>query len=189
MFRRARRITIAVILVLVVGAVAVLVTGRSALDHDQSTAANRWTPNRAPLDTRYQRLTALNTAVKNAGGADRDAVKDLDDALSRWAQLHRASDAAANTAAEVTTANELEGLAARLLTDISASARLQENPGVAAAVTALAAAPPPDVALAAYNDAVRKYEDTRNSLFRRVAANAFGYDSLPTFQPPATPRA
>jgi hypothetical protein len=66
---------------------------------------------------------------------------------------------------------------------LSASARITQNPAVTGAKTTFDKTVPPATLVAAYNDAVRKYQRTRESTAKRLVAQTFGYGPIPTFEP------
>jgi len=180
MARRVRRLAVVVVLVLVAGAVALVLTTRPQLDDRRDDVDRAWTPLRAPLAGRYDLLATVNGEATTAGAGDRSVTRELGLALARWDRLRRAPDSDADDDAEATTANQLEGLAARLQAVVLSSDRLR---GVDTLNQAIAnfqgTAPLLAPAIKTYNDAVQDYEDTRTSFVRRPIADPLGYDSRP----------
>jgi hypothetical protein len=179
MARRVRRLAVVVVLLLVAGAVALVLTTRPRLEDQRDNVDRAWTPLRAPLATRYEQLAGVNAQMAAAGGGDRSVTKALGTTLSRWDRLHRARDGSADADAEAETANRLEGLASRLGAVVLTSDRLRGVDPLNQAIAAFQGATLPPPAVKTYNDAAQEYEDTRNSTLRRPVAALFGYDSRP----------
>ncbi len=177
MARRVRRLAVVVLVLLLAGGVALVLTTRSKLDDAQGAVDRTWTPLRAPLAARYEKLTAVNAEFAAAGAGDRDVARALGLNLARWDRLRRAGDADAD--AEAGTADQLEGLATRLQAVVLSSDRLKGVDPLNQAIAAFQGTLPPSPAVKAYNDATRSYEDERNGLLRRPVASVFGYDSRP----------
>jgi hypothetical protein len=179
MARRVRRLAVVVVLLLVAGAAALVLTARPQLDDRRADVDRAWTPLRPGLAARYEALAAVHAEATAAGAGDRGVTRELGLTLARWDRLRRAADADADEA-EAATANQLEGLAARLNAVVLSSDRLK---GVDALNQAIATfqgtAPPLLPAIKTYNDAVEEYEGSRKSFLRRPIADLFGYDSRP----------
>ncbi len=88
MSRRTRWILLALIVVIVGGAIALVVVERPKLDDARSAVDRHWKPLRAPdqLVLRYQKLEGALSAFDAAGGSDRGVSKDLHAALAAWKQ-------------------------------------------------------------------------------------------------------
>jgi hypothetical protein len=179
MARRVRRLAVVVVVLLVIGAVAVVLTIRPKLEDRRSDVDRTWTPLRGPLGERYARLGEANAQLAAAGGGERDVARALGISLGRWGDLRRAGDGDADADAEAQTANQLEGLATRLQALVSSSDRLRASDPLNQAIAAFQGTVPPPPAVTAYNRAVRGYEDERNGLVRRPVASLFGYNSRP----------
>jgi hypothetical protein len=177
MARRVRRLAVVVLVLLVAGAVALVLTTRPKLDDARGEVDRRWTSLRRPLATRYDKLAAVNAEFATAGAGDRDVARALGLNLARWDRLRRASDVDAD--AEAGTADQLEGLATRLQAVVLSSDRLRGVDALNQAIAAFQGTLPPPAAIKAYNNATRSYEDERNGLVRRPVASLFGYDSRP----------
>ena len=177
MARRVRRLAVVVVVLLLIGAVALVLTTRPKLEDRRSDVDRTWTPLRGPLGERYARLGAANAQLAAAGGGERDVARALGLRLGRWGDLHRAGDGDAD--AEAQTADQLEGLATRLQAVVSSSDRLRASDPLNQAIAAFQGTVPPPPAVTAYNRAVRDYEDERNGLVRSPVASLFGYDSRP----------
>jgi hypothetical protein len=178
MARRGRRLAVVVILLLIVGAVALVLATRPQLEDGRDDVDRTWTPLRTPLAARYQQLAAVNAELAAAGAGERAVVRELGTTLARWDRLRRSSDA--DTDAEAETADRLEGLATRVQAVVVSSDRLRGVDSLNQAIAAFrGTAPPLQPAVTTYNDAAQEYENTRNSVFRRAAADLFGFDSRP----------
>lgn len=187
MFRRIsrlRRLAALVATVLAIAVVAATLSVRNTIRDDQSVAKQRWVAARPLLDARYQKLVALQGALKNAGGGDRDAVRGMDAPLSKWSELRTAPAAVVDAAAEVAAANELEGLAQRTIADVKSSARLQANSTVVAAIQAYESTPPPQDELNAFNRAAAAYKASLDGPASRLLADWLDFEAWPTFQSP-----
>jgi hypothetical protein len=182
MARRVWRLALVVVLLLVVGAVMLALTTRPRLDDDRSAVDHQWTPLRAPLVARYDKLTGATAAFIAAGGGDRAITKDLLTTLKQWAGLHKVPSAKADAAKEATTADDLEGLGRRLRATISGSDRFRSVAPVTETITAFESTIPPPAAVKSYNDAVTKYEHARRGLLHRIVADTLGYGSRPVLE-------
>jgi hypothetical protein len=180
MSRRTRWILLALIVVLVGGAIALVVVERPKLDDARNAVDARWKPLRTPeqLVRRYQALEegALR-AFDAAGGNDRAVSKDLHATLDEW---HRAlRDGGAGR--QATIANELEAQASRLLANVTGSERFKLDPAVTSALSTFANLKPAPALVTAYNDSVRAYEDERTGGLQQPVARVLGYDARPVF--------
>jgi hypothetical protein len=179
MARRVLRLAVVVVLVLIAGAVALVLTSRPQLDDRRDEVDRAWMPLRAPLTLRYERLAAVEGESTTAGAGDRGVTRELGAALARWNRLRAVGDGDADAEAEAASANQLEGLAARLRAVVLSSDRLKGVDPLNQAIGAFQGSAPPPSEIQAYNDAVQEYEDTRTSFVRRPIADLFGYDSRP----------
>ncbi|HYV60778.1 MAG TPA: hypothetical protein VFA62_11975 [Acidimicrobiia bacterium] len=179
MSRRVRRLAVVVLVLLVIGAIALVLTTRPKLEDSRHAVDRAWTPVRGPLSERYDRLAAVNEQLAAAGGGERDVARALGLRLARWGELRRARTGDANAEAE--TADQLEGLATRLQAVVSSSDRLRSADGLNQSIAAFqgTSTQPLLAAVKTYNDSVRHYEDERNGLLRSPVASLFGYDSRP----------
>jgi len=157
--------------------VALVATARPALHDDRQAVDARWATLRGPLASRFQGLDQLGTALGAAGAGERSYTVALTDELGTWADLARSTDP--DPAAEATSANRLEGLAARVRANVARSARLSRDPGVAQALAAFDAALVPTADVESYNRAVRRYQATRTATLKRIPADLLGYDARP----------
>jgi hypothetical protein len=179
MARRVRRLAVVVLVLLVVGTIALVLTTRPKLEDARDRVDRAWTPLRGPLSERYAQLGEANTQLVAAGGGERDVARALGLRLGRWDELRRAKDGDADADAEARTADQLEGLATRLQAVVSSSDRLRASEPLNQAIAAFQGTVPPPPTVTAYNRAVRDYEDERTGLLRSPVASLFGYDSRP----------
>jgi hypothetical protein len=180
MARRVRRLAVVVLLLLIAGTVALVLSTRPQLEDHRDDVDRAWTPLRQPLAVRYQQLATVNAEMAAAGAGDRAVARELGTTLARWERLRRAAGDDADAAAEAETADDLEGLATRLRAVVLSSDRLKGVDTLNQAVAAFEGSAQPLLApVKKYNDTAQKYEDARNSLLRRAAADLFGYDSRP----------
>jgi hypothetical protein len=179
MARRVRRLAVVVVVLLVIGVVALVLTTRPKLEDRRGDVDRAWTPLRGPLGERYARLGEANAQLAAAGGGERDVARALGLRLGRWGELHRAGDGDADADAEAQTADQLEGLATRLQAVVSSSDRLRTSDLLNQAIAAFQGTVPPPPAVTAYNRAVRRYEDTRHETLKRLPAKLLGFDARP----------
>ena len=178
MARRIRRIALTVAALLVAGAVVLVVTVRPGLQDDSEAVGTAWKPLVAPLATRYATLGGVAAALEGAGAADRDVTRTLKHALSDWELLRATTD----TVGQSTTANQLEGLAARVRATITRSDRFKGNAALRKAMDAFDGTVPRAELVAHYNDAVVRYERTRDGTWARLVAALDGYGGRTTLQ-------
>src|SRR6478672_3265748 len=177
MSRRVGLLVLVVVLLLGAVAVAAVVTARSPLQDRRDAVDGRWVPLRAPLTARYDALGRVAAGLDAAGAGERTYAVDLSDRLDEWNRL--AKSASPKPGSEAVVANELEGLATRVRTNVSASGRLSRDQGLADAFTAFDSALVPPPAISAYNQAVRRDEHTRDEAMKRIAARILGFDARP----------
>jgi len=177
MSRRIRWILLALVVVIVGGAVALVLTQQPKLDDAQTKVDDSWKPLRAPdqLTLRYQKLEGALSAFDAAGGQDRDVSRDLHAALDRWTRARRGDDAGEQADA----ANAVEAQGTRLLANALGSERLKQDKAVTDSLAAFATTTPNAALVAAYNRAVRDYEDERTGTLAQPVAKVFGFDARP----------
>ena len=174
---RVRRLVVALIVLLVAGLVVLLVTVRPGLREKADGVDRSWQPLVAPLDARYQSLTALRDALNAAGVGDRDVAVALTKALGVWSIASKGTD----VDEQVTLANHLEALAARADALVH-TPRLLQNPVLGAAFVNFTKTEPQKQLLDAYNRRVLSYQDDRDGFWSRIVARLDGYDMRPTLQ-------
>jgi hypothetical protein len=185
MSRRLRRLGILTLILLLVGSIALVLTGRARLDDDRTRVDERWTPLRAPLGERYDQLAAVLAQLQEAGAGDRDVSRELGRELTRWQRLRRSPTDEADAEAEAAASNRLEGLAARAASAVSNSPRLSAVAPLADALTVLGQMLPPPEVVTAYNDAAERYQKTRESIQYTFAARLLGFDARPALVVPS----
>lgn len=177
MSRRSRWILLVLIVVVIGGAVAVTFTQRPKLDDARSAVDTRWKPLRAPdqLVLRYQKLEGALSAFDAAGGDARSVSKDLHAALQTWNRALKDGDAGTQAPA----ANAVEAQATRLIANALGAERLKADPAVTDSLAQFATTKPDPASVAAYNRAVRAYEDERTGTLQQPVARILGYDARP----------
>jgi len=179
--RRLRVVLVIVLALVVLAAALALLVGRPRLSSAQDDVNANWKPVRAALGDRYEKLATFNAAIAGAGASSREVVVDLEDELGQWAQLK------GSTEDQVEAANEVEGLAGRLLATVAASPKLATNPDVIAARDAFAAAVVPSGTVNVYNSAVDTYESRRTSIWGEPVTLVFGFHPRTAFEPAESP--
>jgi hypothetical protein len=177
MSRRTRWILLVLIVVVVGGAVALTLTERPKLDDARTAVDTRWKPLRGPdqLVLRYQNLVGALSAFDAAGGSDRSVSKDLHGALDAWDRALKDGDAGTQAQA----ANVVEAQATRLVANAQGSERLKGDAAVIDSLLKFATTKPDPAVVAAYNHAVRAYENERTGTLQRPVARVLGYDARP----------
>lgn len=168
--------------VVLVAIALVVVTGRSQLVDQRNDVDAAWNDLREPLTARYLSLGEIAALAEEVGGA-RTVITNTQDALEEWTQTGATGTAARDPEREVRLANELEGLGARLATNVRESPRLNASADLIAAVDAYPTTLPPAELIDAYDRAVRTYDEDRNALRYRATASLFGFGSRSAFAP------
>jgi hypothetical protein len=174
---RVRRLVVALIVLVVAGLVVLVVVVRPGLRENADDVDRTWSPLVAPLTARYQALTALKDALVAANVGDRQVVTALAARLEHWGIASSGTD----VVDQVTTANDLEGLAARADTLVH-TPRLLQNPALIAAFDNFTKTQPQKQLLDAYNHRVVTYQGDRDGFWSRIVAHLDGYDMRPTLQ-------
>jgi hypothetical protein len=172
---------IAVVLAVVAAAAAVL-SARPDLDQAKRRVDRRWEPVAEKLGPHYVRLAAAGDKLRALTGPVRELGEEIDVALRRWQDATAAGD----VEHEVRAANELEALGRRVVAAAATSTRVRENAEARAAVQAYATDPAYSAAtiaadVAAFNDAVIRYERERHGPVRGPVASLLGREDIPTF--------
>lgn len=189
MSRRVRRLGLLALILLLLGTVALVVTGRARLEDDRTRVDERWAAVRAPLGARYDQLSVVLEQLEQAGAGDRDVTRDLQRELTRWERLLRSRGDNVDAGGEAAASNRLEALAARASSSVTNSASLSTIAPLVDAVSVLGQTLPPVEAVTAYNDAAERYQRTRESLRYTLAARILGYDARPALVAPSAPAA
>jgi hypothetical protein len=177
---RFKWVVLALIVVVIGGAVALVLIERPKLEDAQTAVDAKWKPLTAEdqLVLRERKLEGALSAFDAAGGTDRSVSRDLHRALRQWNTTLKQGDAGA----QVDAANTVEAQGARLYANVVRNDRFK---GVKAATDALAAwagTQPAKARVAAYNRSTRSYEDARHGLLARPVALALGYGERPQFR-------
>jgi hypothetical protein len=177
MSRRTRWILLALLVVLVGGAAALVLTQQPKLDDARTDVDTAWKPLRGPgqLPLRFQTLTGALSAFDAAGGADRDVSKDLHAALDAWDAALKNDEADEQARA----ANTVEAQGTRLTANALGSQRLAADRAVTDSLVKYAQTTPDPKLVTTYNTAVRDYEDVRTSGLAQPVARVFGFDARP----------
>ncbi|HXY93307.1 MAG TPA: hypothetical protein VEP49_12570 [Acidimicrobiia bacterium] len=183
MRHRLRWIVLALVVLVVAGAVALVVFEKPTLDDDRTAVDARWAALRKPLVVRYQRLDDALGAFVAAGGGERTIARDLQADLAAWKRALSRDD----PGTQVPIANRLEGEGVRLAANVKAAPRLEGLADLNAKLTAFAGSAPPSPLVHAYNRAARTYESDRTDTLRVPVARVFGFDARPLFALGAAP--
>lgn len=177
MSRRTRWILVALLVVLVGGAAALVLTQQPKLNDARSKVDTAWKPLRAPdqLPLRFQTLEGALSAFDAAGGKDRGVSRDLHAALDAWAAALKHGDAGQQAEA----ANAVDAQGRRLVANALGSPRLKADKAVTDSLVKFAGTSPNPALVAAYNRAVRAYEDQRTDALAQPVARVLGFDARP----------
>lgn len=178
MGRRFRWTVLALVVVVVTGIVILVITVRPGLQDDAQEVRRTWKPLLQPLASRYAALNGVVGALETAGNGDRDVTRELKRTLDDWDLLRTTTD----DADQAKTADELEGLAARVRAIVANSDRLKAIEGLNQAIDAYGKATIPPRLVKRYNDAVLRYERNRDGTLRSIVATLDGYEPQPTLQ-------
>jgi hypothetical protein len=178
MSRRTRWILLALLVVVVGGIVALVLTQQPKLDDARAEVDDTWKPLRADVRLRYQTLEGALSAFDAAGGKGRDVSRDLHAALTAWHRSLRDG----GPDAQVRAANAVEAEGRRLTTNALGSERIKANPAVTDSLSKFANTKPDLLLVVAYNHAVRGYEDERTSTLAQPVARVLGFDARPVLQ-------
>jgi hypothetical protein len=177
MSRRTKWILLALVVLLVGGVAALVLTQQPKLDDARNAVDTAWRPLVADdqLPVRYQTLTGALSAFDAAGGADRAVSRDLHAALKAWDAALK-GDAAGTQA---TVANTVEAQGTRLTANVLGSERIKADKAVTDALVKYAQTTPKPALVDAYNHAVRHYEDVRTDALAQPVARMLGFDARP----------
>ena len=179
---RVVRVLLPVLIVAaVVGAGSSLLSARPDLEKAKSNVDTSWSSLSGRLDHRYDLLSVIDAKLRPIPGPIRTLAGDVDGTLARWHDV-RAHSALAT---QVAAANDVEGLARRLVTTAAASPRLRNNAAVLSALAQFLADPSRPEALA-FNQKVASYEHERRGPVRSVIASVLGDGEIPVLDTTAT---
>jgi len=177
---RLKWVLLALVVVVIGGAVALVLVERPKLEDARTTVDDTWKPLTAPdqLVARYQKLEGALSAFDAAGGTDRSVSRDLHGALKQWKTALRDGDAGS----QVDAADTVEAQGARLYANVVRSERFSGDTAARDALVAWAGTQPRRALVTAYNGATRNYEDTRTGWLARPVALALGYGERPQYR-------
>ncbi|MSO36708.1 MAG: hypothetical protein EXQ69_00480 [Acidimicrobiia bacterium] len=179
MINMVRRIALPLVLVLVTAAVVLVIAVRPGLQGDAEAVDRAWEPLAKPLAVRYEALAGVAEALDAAGASDRDVTRRLRRVLSDWDLLVVTTD----SPTQAITANELEGLAARVGATVASSEKFKNDSALTAAITTFNEAIPTPKQVATYNGTVEVYAGSRDGFWRGIVASLDDYPARPTLQP------
>jgi hypothetical protein len=175
MRHRLRWLVLAVVLLLVAGIVVAVVRVEPKLSDARGRVDSAWTPLRPSLIARYQALTGVDLTLVAAGTQTQTVATDLHQTLASWQRSVQVDDAAT----QAPLANDLEALALRVKANVAASARLQGDQALTAAIATFDRALVSPPAVHAYNQAVLAYQHERTGAIHHLVAGLFGFDARP----------
>lgn len=180
---RVVRVLLPVLIVAaVVGAVVSVLSARPDIQKSKSNVDASWTSVSGQLDRRYDLLRVVDQNLQPIPGPVHTLVASVDTALAHW----RSVRANGSIATQVAAANDVEGLARRLIVTQAASPRVKGNVKVLTAVAAFVADPWLNAAKA-FNQRVTNYEKERRGPVRAIVASMLGDTSIPVLDTTATP--
>jgi hypothetical protein len=180
--RVVRVLLVVLVVAAVVGAGSSVLSARPDLQTAKRNVDASWATLAPLLDQRYLRLAAVNDQLKTVEGPVHTLVGDTDTALAHWRDVRQH----AGVATQVEAANQVEGVARRLLATQAASPRVQGNADILTSVGKFLGDNTHNAA-ADFNDAVAGYEHERRGPVRAVVAAALGDSSIPMLDTTATP--
>jgi hypothetical protein len=177
MSRRTKWILLVLVVALVGGAAALVITQQPKLDDARTKVDATWKPLLAAdqLPSRYQTLLGALSAFDAAGGSDRAVSKDLHAALDTWGKALKGDDAGAQAEA----ANELEAQGARLIANALGSPKFKSDQALTDALVKYTQTAPAHPLVVAYNRAVHEYQDVRTGALAQPVARVLGFDARP----------
>jgi len=181
---RVRWIVLAVLVLVVGGAVALVLVEQPKLDDARGGVDRAWQPLRAPtaLVVRYQKLEGALSAFDAAGGRGRAVSVALHAGLQAWSRALADGDAGD----QVTAANTLEGQGERLRLDVDGTDRFHTVQAINDALASFEASRPAQALVDTYNASVRHYEKVRTALLARAVARVLGFGPRALFAMPRT---
>ena len=181
MKRALRRVAlVGVILALMAAPVAFALIAWPKLEDARALVDDRWSELRPSLSDRYATLEVATQAAADAG-TDAALVDELGTVLDEWSETTEQED----PAVEVTLANKLEGLGARLAAVTASSPRLTADEALTFALAVYSDRAPDDGAVDAYAAAALAYERDRSDVWSRPLTGVFGFESRASFSPAA----
>ena len=166
----------------VVGAGVSVLSARPDLQKARRNVDSSWTTASGQLDHRYELLAAVDDSLRPIPGPIHTLVPEVEAALGDWhtARSH------GSIAAQVAAANEVEGLARRVIATAAVSPRVKGNAQILTTVAAFLSDPSQNSA-DAFNQRVVSYERERRGPVRAVVASMLGDGSIPVLDTTVTP--
>jgi hypothetical protein len=166
----------------VVGAGVSVLSARPDIQKSRSNVDASWTSVSGQLDHRYDLLAAVDQSLQPIPGPVHTLVGSVDAALAHWRSVRPRG----SIATQVAAANDVEGLARRLIATQAASPRVKNNAKVLTAVGAFLSDPWLNAANA-FNQRVTSYERERRGPVRALVASMLGDASIPVLDTTSTP--
>jgi hypothetical protein len=151
-----------------------VLSARPDLQKAKSDVDDSWSSLAGKLDQRYKLLATVDDKLRPIPGPIHALVGDTDTALARWrdARIH------GGVAAQVNAANELEGLARRVVATAAASPRVSQNTAALPAIAAFLSDSSRKTATG-FNTDVASYEHERRGPVRALVASVLGDGEIP----------
>ncbi len=165
----------------VVGAGSSVLSARPDLQRAKRDVDSAWTSASGQLDHRYDLLAVVDTNLRPIPGPVHTLVSEVDAALARWRDVRPHG----SLAAQVGAANDVEGLARRMLATAEASPRVKGNAAILTAEAQFLADPSGD-ASTAFNQRVVSYERERHGPVRAIVASMLGDGAIPVLDTTAS---
>ena len=180
--RVVRVLLLVLIVAAVVGAGSSVLSARPDLQKAKRNVDTSWSSLSAQLDQRYVLLANVDVALRPIHGPIQTLVGDVDAAIKHWKDVRGHS----GIATQVKAANNVEGLARRLVATAGASPRVKNNDTtVLPALGAFLANQAKLTAGGTFNQNVVKYENERRGPVRAIVASLLGDSEIPVLD--ATP--
>ncbi len=180
---RVVRVLLPVLIVAaVVGAGVSVLSARPDIQKSKHNVDASWTSVSGQLDHRYDLLATVDDTLRPIPGPVHTLVGNVDTALAHWHSVRNHS----SIATQVVAANDIEGLARRLVVTQAASPRVTGNTTVLNALAAFLGDPWQNSANA-FNLRVSAYEKERHGPVRAIVASMLGAESIPVLDTTATP--
>jgi hypothetical protein len=174
--RVVRVLLLVLVAAVVVGAASSVLSARPDLQNAKRDVDTSWSALSGQLSQRYLLLADANQKLQPIPGPIRGLVGDVGAALTNWrdAKEHGA------VAAQVKAANNVEGLARRLVATAAVSPRVKSNPDAQKAlVKFIGDGSRAGASAGDFNKSVETYEHERRGPVRAVVASVLGDGTIP----------
>jgi hypothetical protein len=172
--RVVRVLLLVLIVAAIVGAGSSVLSARPDLQNAKRNVDTSWSALSGPLNERYLLLADANEKLQPIPGPIRALVGDVDDALGHWNDVREHG----NVSAQVQAANNVEGLARRLVATAAVSPRVSGNPDAQKALVKFIGDGSRSGAVD-FNKSVESYENERRGPVRAVVASVLGDGTIP----------